>query len=124
MKGLEIQRQMPMLAGLSAPKLADEKTIRLCEGEEDAISVAIALSGLTQAEIAQRMGITGAYLTLMKQGQRYMNSRRAAQFADATGWDVLRQYRAVQMAMRMAMGTPRESDRISHIASFTVRRAA
>lgn len=124
MKGLEIQRQIPVLVGLSAPRLADEKTIRLCEAEEDAIAVAIALSGLTQAEIAQRMGVTGAYLTLMKQGHRYMNSRRAAQFADATGWDVLRQYRAMQMAMRMAMGTPRESDRITHIASFTNRRAA
>ncbi len=124
MKGLVTQRQMPMLAGLSAPKHADEKTIRMCESEEDAIAVAIALSGLTQVEIAQRMGITGAYLTLLKQGQRYMNSRRAAQFADATGWDVLRQYRAVQMAVRMAMGTPRESDRIAHIASFTHRRAA
>lgn len=113
-----------MLSGLPAPRQANEKTIRMCESDGDAIAVAIALSGLSQSEIADRMGISAGYLTLLKQGQRYMKPGRAAQFADATGWDVLRQYRAWQMAMRMAMGTPRESDRISHIASFTVRRAA
>lgn len=118
------QREIPMLSGLPAPRQADEKTIRMCESEGDAISVAIVLSGLHQSEIADRMGISGGYLTLLKQGHRYMKPRRAAQFADATGWDVLRQYRAMQMAMRMAMGTPRESDRITHIASFSKRQAA
>jgi len=113
-----------MLSGLPAPRQANEKTVRMCETDGDAISVAIVLSGLHQAEIASRMGITGGYLTLLKQEKRYMNSKMARRFAAATGWDLVRQFRDFQMALRVASGTPRHIDRIGQIAAHTMGRAA
>ncbi|HDS1550710.1 TPA: helix-turn-helix transcriptional regulator [Stenotrophomonas maltophilia] len=104
--------------------MADEKTVRMCESEEDAIAVGIVLSGLTQAEIAARMGISKVYLTLMKQGQRTMTVKMLARFCSATGWNVVRQYRDLQMALRVATGTPREVDRIAQIAAHTMRKVA
>lgn len=114
-----IQREIPMLAAMHAPRCADEKTVRLCDCEEDAISVSIALSGLTQTEIARRMGISKGYLSLLKSGHRTLTVAMMAKFCSATGWNVVRQYRALQVAMRIASGTPREADRIALIASYT-----
>lgn len=118
------QREIPVLSSLPQPRMADEKTVRMCETDEDAIAVGIVLSGLTQSEIAARMGISKVYLTLMKKGQRYMNSTRASQFSAATGWNIVRQHRDLQMAIRVATGIPREVDRIAQIAAHTQRRAA
>ena len=114
-----IQREIPMLAAMQAPRCADEKTVRLCDSEEDAIAVSIALSGLTQVEIARRMGISKGYLSLLKSGHRTLTVETMAKFCSATGWDVVRQYRALKMAMRIASGAPREADRIALIASYT-----
>lgn len=113
-----------MLSGLPAPRQANEKTVRMCDSDGDAISVAIVLSGLHQSEIAERMGISGGYLTLLKQEKRYMNSGMARKFSAATGWDVVRQYRELQMAIRVATGIPRHIDRIGQIAAHTLSRAA
>lgn len=114
-----IQREMPMLAGLPEPRRADEKTIRLCDGEEDAIAVAIQLSGLTQVEIAGRMGISKGYLTLLKKGERVLTTKNLAALSAATGWDVVRQYRDLQLALRITSGCPRDADRIAIAASYT-----
>lgn len=113
-----IQREMPMLAGLPQPRRADDKTVRMCDSEQDAIAVSIALSGLTQIEIASRMGISKGYLSLLKKGERALTSTRLAAFCSATSWDVVRQYRDLQVALRIATGHPREADRIALIASY------
>lgn len=124
MKTDVIQREIPVLSSLPQPRMADEKTVRMCESEEDAVAVGIVLSGLTQAEIAARMGISKVYLTLMKQGQRTMTVKMLSRFCSATGWNVVRQYRDLQMALRVATGTPREVDRIAQIAAHTMRKVA
>jgi hypothetical protein len=65
------------------------------------------------------MGISNAYLTLLKQGQRTLTSKMARRLVEATGWRLVHQYRDLQSALRAAQGKPREADRIAYIASFT-----
>ena len=118
------QQEIPILSAVPAPRNADEKTVRLCDSEEDAIAVCIRLSGLTQAEIARRMGVSRAYLTLLKQGQRTLTSKTLARLSCATGWAVVQQYRAMQAGIRIATGQVRAVDRIALIASYTQQVAA
>ena len=108
-----------MLAGLPEPRDAAEKTLRLCDSEQDAIAVSISLSGLAQAEIARRMGISKGYLTMLKTGERVLTSRMASALCSATGTNLVRQYRTLQSALRIAQGRAREADRIAAIASYT-----
>ena len=117
------QREFPMLSSLPAPRDAADKTLRLCDTEEDAIAVAISLSSLSQAEIARRMGIAKSYLTMLKRGERVLTSEMLAAFCCATGSNLVRQYRALQTARRMVEGRMREADRIAAIASYS-REAA
>jgi len=121
------QREFALLAGLPEPKDAAEKTVRLCDSEPDAIAVSIAISGLRQAEIARRMGVARSYLTMLKTGERMMprnaQSNMTGRFCSATGTNLLRQYRELQSALRVARGQVRAVDRIAEIASYTSRAA-
>lgn len=112
------QREMPMLSVVCV-KNADEQTLRLCITEEDAIAVSLRLSNCTQIEIAKRMGVSSAFVTLLKKGERALTSDMAQRLINATGWGLVRQYRDLQSALRITQGRPREEDRIAHIASFT-----
>lgn len=113
------QREIPILSCQRSPQQATAQTLRLCETEEDAISVSIVLSGVSQAEIARRMGVSPAFVTLLKNGGRVLTSKMLPRFCAATGSDLVRQYRTLQSAFRIAQGTPRYSDRIAAIASYT-----
>lgn len=117
------QREFPLLAGLPQPKDAAEKTVRLCDTEQDAIAVAISLSGLRQAEIARRMGVARSYLTMLKTGERVMTRPLTSRFCSATGSNLLRQFRELESALRVSRGQVRASDRIAEIASHTARAA-
>lgn len=98
---------------------ADDQTIKLCESESDAVAVSIHLSGRTQCEIAALMGISTAYLSRIKKGERSLNTKKLGRFIEATGWRLVQQYRELQSALRAAQGKPREMDRIAYIASFS-----
>ena len=113
------QTEFVMLASLPQPRDAAEKTLRLCDSEQDAIAVSITLSGLSQAEVARRMGISRGYLTMLKKGERVLTSRMVALLCAATGSNLVRQYRALQSALRMAQGRVRATDRIAAIASYS-----
>lgn len=112
------QGELRVLASVSA-RNADDQTLRLCASEEEAIAVSLRLSGCHQTEIAKRMGISGAYLTMLKKGERALTVRMAKRLIEATGWNLVRQYRDLQSALRAVQGRPREMDRISYIASFS-----
>lgn len=118
------QREFPLLSCLPAPRDAADKTVRGCDHEQDAIAVAIALSHLSQAEIARRMGVAKSYLTMLKRGERVLTSEMLAAFCCATGSNVVRQYRVLQTARRMVEGRMREADRIAAIASYSQQVAA
>jgi len=118
------QREIPILSCQRSPQQATAQTLRLCETEEDAISVSIVLSGVSQAEIARRMGVSPAFVTLLKNGGRVLTSKMLPRFCAATGSDLVRQYRTLQSLLRQAAGAPRQADRIASIASHSMQAAA
>ena len=118
------QREMPYLQGLRAPVNASDKTLRMCDTEQDAIAVSIALSALPQAEIARRIGVSEQLVSAWKSGERVMTAKHVAPFCAATGSNLIRQYRTLQTLVRAASGTPRASARIAAIASYSMGVAA
>lgn len=105
----------------SPPRNADEKTLRLCFNESDAIKASIALSGLTYREIAERMGRGKSLVGAMAKGERGVNAKLTPAFCAATGTNLLTQYREMDRALREAMGRIRERDRVAAIIAPTVR---
>jgi plasmid maintenance system antidote protein VapI len=118
------QREFPILSTMPPPRDADERTLRRCDTEQDAIAVSIALSHVSQAEIARRMGIAKGYLTMLKKGERTLTSAMASAMCYATGSNLVRQYRTLQSAFRIAQGRAREADRIAAIASYSMQAVA
>jgi plasmid maintenance system antidote protein VapI len=118
------QGELHLLALLPPPRDASEKTVRRCDSEQDAIAVALCLSRLSQAEVARRMGISRSYLTMLKTGERVMTTALLGRLCVVTGSNVVRQYRALQSALRIASGHARQADRIAEIASHTMTEAA
>ena len=113
------QREFPIISTLPPPRDASEKTLRLCDTEQDAIAAAIVLACVSQAEIARRMGVSGAFVTMLKTGERTLTARLLPMFCAATGSNLVRQYRTLQSLVRIAAGQPRAVDRIAAIASYT-----
>lgn len=118
------QGELHLLGLVPEPRNASEKTVRLCESEEDAIAVSLRLAPASQAEVARRMGISRSYLTMLKTGERTMTSALLGRFCVCTGCNLVRQYRELQLALRIARGQERQADRIAEIASHSMRRAA
>lgn len=116
---VNVQRELPLLAGLPTPRDADEKTVRRCDSEQDAIAVSLALAPCRQAHVARRIGISRSYLTMLKTGERALPAGLVGPFCAATGSNLVRQYRNLQSALRIAQGTVRFSDRIAEIASYS-----
>lgn len=105
----------------SLPRNADEHTLRACFTEADAIKASIALSGLTYRELAARMGRGKTLVGMLAKGERGVNKKLTPAFCAATGTNLLIQYRAMEIALREAMGRIRERDRIAAIIAPTVR---
>lgn len=112
------QREMPYFQAVSA-RDASDKTLRMCESEQDAIAVSIALGAVSQAEVARRIGVSEQLVSSWKSGERVLTAKHIGPFCSATGSNLLRQYRALQIAIRMTQGRPRECDRIAAIASYS-----
>lgn len=107
---------------LPPPRDADEMTLRMCFNEADAIKASIALSGLTYREIADRYGKGKTLIGLLAKGERGVSgTKRTDAFCLATGTNLLKQYRAMDRALREAMGRIRERDRVAAIVAPTVR---
>jgi plasmid maintenance system antidote protein VapI len=97
------------------PRNADERALRLCYSEQDAIMVSIQLSGMTYREIAERMGKSKSLVNALAKGERGLTHRNTAAFCNATGSNLIRQYRELERALRLASGAVRARDRIAAI---------
>lgn len=109
------------LEAVRGPRNADSETLRLCRSEADAIAASVALSGLTYREIAARMGVSKSLVNAMAKGDRTLPTKRTAAFCAATGTNLVRQFRAFEMALRDAQGAVRERDRMQEICAPTLR---
>ena len=109
------------IEGIRTPRDADERTLRLCFSERDAILASIALSGLTYREIALRMGVSKSLVNAYAKGERELTDKRTTAFCNATGTNLVRQYRAMERAIREALGRIKARDRIASIVAPTER---
>ena len=112
------------IEAIATARMADERTLRLCFTEQDALLASIQLSGLTYREIAARMGVSKSLVNAFAKGERELTDRRTAAFCNATGTLLIRQYRELQRALRIAQGVVRERDRIASIASYSQQGVA
>lgn len=115
-----VARLLPQrIEGVSTPRAADERTLRLCFSEQDAIAASVALSGLTYREVAARMGVSKSLVNAMVKGERPLAHKRTVAFMHATGTTLIQQYRDMERALHMACGRVRERDRIAAIVAPT-----
>jgi len=101
------------------PRNADERTLRLCLSEQDAIVASVVLSGLTYREIAERMGVSKSIVNAWAKGERSLTDRRTTAFCNATGTNLVRQHRDLERALREAAGRTKARDRIAAIVAPT-----
>jgi hypothetical protein len=107
------------LEGVASPKFADERTLRMCFSEQDAILASIQLSHLTFREIAARMGKSKSLVNAMAKGERGLARRNTQAFCNATGTLLVIQYREMERALAAAAGRVRERDRMAAITAPT-----
>lgn len=107
------------IEAVASPKLADERTLRMCFSEQDAIAASIALSGLTYREIAARMGKSKSLVNAMAKGERPLSHKGTQAFCNATGTLLVIQYREMERALRVAAGRVKERDRMAAIVAPT-----
>ena len=111
-----IPQRIEVVAGA---KLADERTLRMCFTEQDAIAASIALSGLTYREIAARMGKSKSLINAMAKGERGLSRKNTPAFCNATGTLLIVQYREMVKALDVAAGRVRARDRMAAIVAPT-----
>lgn len=107
------------IEAVAGPRAADERTLRMCFSEQDAIAASIALSGRTYRELAARMGVSKSTINAMAKGERSLTDRRTTAFCNATGTLLVIQYREMERALREATGRVRARDRLAAIVAPT-----
>lgn len=107
------------IEGVPSPKMADERTLRMCFSEQDAIIASITLSGLTYREIATRMGRSKSLVNAMAKGERGLSRKNTPAFCHATGTLLVIQYREMVRALEQATGRVKERDRMAAIVAPT-----
>lgn len=107
------------IEGIASPRNADERTLRLCMSEQDAVIASIRLSGLTLDVIAARIGVSKQAVS--KWQRAGVPHKRFAAFQNATGTRLIQQYSDMERAIRIAQGITRERDRIADIVAPTTQ---
>jgi hypothetical protein len=107
------------IEGIRTPREADERTLRMCFSERDAVVASITLSGLTYREIAARMGASKSLVNAIAKGERELTYKRTPAFCNTTGTVLVVQYRAMVKALAEAAGRVRERDRMASIVAPT-----
>ena len=107
------------IEGIRSPRDAEERTLRMCMTESDAVIASIRLSGLTLEGIGQRIGVSKQ--AVCKWQHCGVPHKRTQAFQNATGTRLLSQYRDMERAIREAAGRGRERDRIAAIVAPTER---
>ena len=105
--------------GIRTPRNADTQTLRMCMSEQDAVIASIRLSTYTLEEIGKRMGVSKQ--SVSKWQKHGLPWKRTQAFCNATGTNLVKQYRDFERAMREASGLQRERDRIANIIAPTER---
>ena len=74
---MQIQREIPMLAGLRKPALVSDELVLSCRGRLDAIRLCIQLSRFPHQAIAEKLGIDKGHSSRIMQGQAHFPDDKA-----------------------------------------------
>jgi hypothetical protein len=85
---------------VTRPKDAPRKLVRLIDSEAQAIAVSMLAGGLKLAYVAAMLGISVPQMSRLRRGQRHMPDRYVQAFCNATGSNLLIQYRELQDALQ------------------------
>ena len=97
-----MQTSLPLVGEVPRPKSAPDAVLARISSECEAIRVS--LIGLKAVYVADVLGISESYLSLIRSGQRRMSDRLVTRFCHATGSLLLQQYRDLQSALRAIKG--------------------
>lgn len=98
------QRNMAFLAAVPAPKAAPDAVISRIETCSQAVALAIRFSGLKQAFIAASLGVSPAYLSMIRAGKRPLPEEMVMPLCQVTGSLVVRQWLDLQAALDAIKG--------------------
>lgn len=89
-------------------KAAPDHVVAGISSDAHAVKVSILASELKQAYLAAKLGVSPAYLTLMKKGERPVPDHLVTPFCVVVGSLLLKQYREFQAALRAMRGEGQE----------------
>lgn len=99
------QKNMAFLATVPAPKAAPDAVISCIETCSQAVALAIQFSRLKQAYVAAQLGISPAYLSMIRAGKRPLPDALVLPLCLITGSLVVRQFIDLQAALEAIKGS-------------------
>lgn len=97
-----MQSNFPFLALMQAPRAAPDSVVTRIKSDAEAL--AVSLHGHKQAYIAAQLGVSGAYLSQMKTGERPLPDKLVLPLCYLTGTLLIQQYRDLRDALEVAKG--------------------
>jgi DNA-binding transcriptional regulator YdaS (Cro superfamily) len=99
-----MQTAFAFLSILPQPKPAPDALVARMGNAAQAVAVSIRACGLKQAYLAAQLGISGAYLSQIRNGKRGVPDALVLPLAYLTGSLLVRQYLDLQDALAVAKG--------------------
>jgi DNA-binding transcriptional regulator YdaS (Cro superfamily) len=97
-----MQSNFPFLALMQAPRPAPDSVVSRIKSDAEAL--AVALHGHKQAYIAAQLGVSGAYLSQMKKGERPLPDKFVLPLCYLTGTLLIQQHRELRDALDVMRG--------------------
>ena len=108
-----MQREMPWIQAVQEPELVDPALVKRCKKFSEAVALSIHLSGYSQETIAERIGISPAQFSRLKNRRRGVSDDVMDNLARATGNYVVSQYIAQRDGFILVR--PAKSERIKEL---------
>lgn len=118
-----MQREFPFLSLMPAPQDAPQALVVRITCKQEAVAVALRASGFKQAWFAAQLGISNAYLSLIRNGKREVPEWMVKPFCVLAGSNLLRQYMRFQEAMAV-VHEQHCAERVINQLAQELRRAA
>lgn len=108
-----MQREMPWIQEVKSPELVEESLVRKCKTHSQALALSIQLSDYSQEVIAERLGISAAQLSRLRNGRRGVSDKIMQRIAHATGNYAVSQFTAYNDGFILVR--PAKSERIREL---------
>ena len=99
-----MQTNFAFLAVVPKPKAAPDALVARINADAQAVAVSLQSSGLKQAYVAAQLGISGAYLSQIRNGLRPLPDKLVMPLCYLTGTLLIQQYRDLQEALATIKG--------------------